>query len=288
MDNFNYPKIVIFGGPGRSGESTLAKKFASNNGFDLISGGDYMRKIALEAGFTRDPNYVIPSDPSLYNLDMADTRAHRNYARETHRDIDFETDVVLVFRMLQALQENGRQITVESKVMARLLHTDKVKELITLALKVIDGTCVDCNEALNTFRRQGVLTEIDKRAEGLQDEILANHKAVWIDASPEAKAERSLRKLFKIKHKISNGPEAQIDFSYTQEELSAEIANIAERQLNDGFDYSKVYGMEDYPKPGTIPSNDLYGYCINNTNQSEAESYEAVCAALSLPLVVAS
>jgi len=229
--------IFIVGGVGKTGSSALACQFSDDFGIRRIYGGGFMRREAMKAGFVRD-NYLLPQDESEWDIDKADIKGFREFCIETNRNIDFENDKNSLKEMVVS-KLDGQDILIESKTMARILHSETIDPLI--------------NEINNEL---GVEVPIGK------EDLLKETKAAWIHADLEVRAKRALVKTIPSKLSVEG-----IIFSSEQIQNESEILN--KRQIIDGEDYARIYGMTDYPIGNEIPPI-TYGLPIINNGSKEA------------------
>jgi hypothetical protein len=211
---------------------------ADQLGIPKVYGGAFMRREAMRAGFARE-GYSIPADESVWDLDQANVPSFREQCQETERDIDGEIEVYLLTEMAQAEREQS-DLVVESKTMARLLHTPAVDRLLDQA-------------------QNGLGSEVPRVYSG---QLLQDSKAVWIHADPEVRAARALNKA------SGRGAPGTLEGCgpnvLDQALLRNEIALLTRRSQVDAGDYSRRYGMSDYPANGEMP-NALYGHVIDNS-----------------------
>jgi len=240
--------IYIIGGPGKTGSSTISKRLALDLDAPRLYGGQYMRIEAIKAGFVKD-GYEPGPDPTLWDLDQAAISKFRKDCEERGRDIDKEMEMYLLGGMVDSVT-NGSDVIIESKVMNRFLQSSVFPAFLT---------------ELNT-------TKFSNTAQYIQPAALREHsKGIWLHSDLTTRASRSLMKRYS-QRVTPEGLPLPIDPT----ELKAEQDFLAERQLCDGADYAKKYGMDDYPSPERQPPPS-YGFVLDTSNHvDENQSYRLV------------
>jgi len=240
--------IYIIGGPGKTGSSTISSRLAQDLNAPRLYGGQYMRTEAIKAGFVKD-GYEPSPDPAQWDLDQAAVSPFRKNCEKTGRDIDKEMEMYLLGGMVDAVVNEG-DVVIESKVMNRFLSSPVFPQF----LDEINSTRF--NDP-NSYISPSTLTN--------------NSHGVWLHSDLTTRAKRSIMK----RHFQRVSPECS-PIPLDPTELDAEKNFLAERQLCDGADYAKKYGMNDYPGPEQQPPNS-YGYILDTSNHTdENQSYRLV------------
>lgn len=240
--------IYIIGGPGKTGSSTISSRLAQDLNAPRLYGGQYMRTEAIKAGFVKD-GYQPGSDPTQWDLDQAAVSPFRRDCEQTGRDIDKEMEMYLLGGMVDAVVD-GSDVVIESKVMNRFLHSPVFPQFL---------------DEINRTRFN------DPQAYISPTSLSDNSHGIWLHSDLTTRAKRSLMK----RHSHNVTPEGA-PLPLDPNELDAEKNLLAERQLCDGADYAKKYGMDDYPGPEQQPPNS-YGYVLDTSNHTdENQSYRLV------------
>lgn len=240
--------IYIIGGPGKTGSSTISKRLAQDLDAPRLYGGQYMRTEAIKAGFVKD-GYQPGPDQTQWDLDQAAVSSFRRNCEETGRDIDKEMEMYLLGGMIDAVV-NDSDVVIESKVMNRFLQSS----------------------VFPTFVAELNASRFNDQSQYIQPGALRDHsKGIWLHSDLTTRASRSLMK--RNSQRITpEGMPLPLDPS----ELKAEQDLLAERQLCDGADYAKKYGMDDYPSPERQPPPS-YGYVLDTSKHiDEYQTYRLV------------
>lgn len=238
--------IYIIGGPGKTGSSAIAVRLSREFNIPRLYGGGYLRTEAIKAGCIKD-NYIIPDDVSLWDLDKADIKSFRALCAQQHRDIDLDLDLFTLEAMVRSISDNS-DIVIDAKAMSRLIHSD----IFPKYLKKI-------NERLFKNENEYISKEV----------LLKSYKSVWLHCDIRT---RALRVLFKKRKELK---ETDI-LSFTEDEINKEIEDLSSRQSIDKKDYILKYDMDDYPDASSLPLNQLFGTIVDNTDQSEDQTYKTV------------
>lgn len=232
--------IYIFGGVGKTGCSSLAVDFANQFGLQRAYGGAYMREEAIKAGFYKS-EYTLPDDKNDWDLDMANVPAFRKICERTGRNIDTEIEGYLMREMINS-QADEKDIVVESKTMSRLLNSDCLDPLV-----------------------EKTASELGLEQTFTREKLLNRTRAVWVHTNLEIRARRSLGK-----NHFSKGSHELSPHGFTTKMIEHEAIQLIARQMADKEDYSKLYGMTDYPVGNEIPPTTYGTILINNGDKETA------------------
>lgn len=232
--------IYIFGGVGKTGCSTLAIDFANQFGLQRAYGGAYMREEAMKAGFFIG-NYLLPEDKSEWDLDQANVPGFREMCARTGRSIDTEIEGYLVKEMITS-QADGKDLVVESKTMSRLLNSDIFDPLV-----------------------ESTASELGLEQTFTREKLLNRTRAIWVHTNLEIRARRSLGK-----NHFPKGSHELSPHGFSNELIEHEASQLIARQMADKEDYSRLYGMADYPVGNEIPPTTYGNILINNGDKESA------------------
>jgi hypothetical protein len=240
--------IYIIGGPGKTGSSTISKRLAQDLDAPRLYGGQYMRIEAIKAGFVKE-GYQPGPDQSQWDLDQAAISKFRRDCEETGRDIDKEMELYLLGGMVDAVDKDS-DVVIESKVMRRFLESPVFPQFLA---------------EINAQRFNDPRNFIEP------DSIKTSARGIWLHSDLTTRAQRSIMKS-QSKRLTPEGAPLPIDPS----QLQAEENFLAERQICDGADYAKKYGMNDYPLPDCQPTAS-YGYVLDTSHHTnEDQTYGLV------------
>lgn len=246
--------IYIIGGPGKTGSSAISIALAKEMNIPRLYGGGYMRKESMKAGFV-NTGYKLPANEADWDLDQANVPGFRAFCAQTQRDIDQEMELYLMQGMVDSVV-NGGGVIIESKTMARFLHSPKFPQ----------------------FLQQINVRSFSDPAQFIDPQLIINHsRAVWLHSDLKVRAQRLISKKNNGKH----NPEGSV-IEISAEELQNEMNKLAERQLCDRADYVTKYGMSDYPIATEMPGNNLFGRIIDSSAQNEKMTYAKVKEALGI------
>jgi cytidylate kinase len=233
--------IYIFGGVGKTGCSSLNQDFANQFGLRRVYAGGFMKQEAMKAGFVKE-GYVLPENINDWDLDMHRIADFRKMCEETGREIDSEIEGYILREMVTSVID-GQDIVVDSKILSRVLHTELLDPLVEKASK-----------------------EVGLPDPMTREELIFNSKSIWVHADLEVRAKRSLGRMG-VPSMVNGETGSPCNQEFSRDMIDREAAILNERQVADRADYSRIYGMFDYPIGNEIPPSTYGTILINNCDK---------------------